>query len=128
MNAPLPQKGLIIVNKSGGLVYSGLASHDQNEMLVVGSTLHTLLEILEHIRESQPLNDPPSHSKTIEYGQSRIAAFKTLSGYSFIFLWDATDPPFRSVYLHFCETVVQDYNYRPGMLVRSERFRPEQYF
>ncbi|ELA41793.1 uncharacterized protein VICG_01145 [Vittaforma corneae ATCC 50505] len=122
------QKNLVITNKSGGLIYSSLTDADPNEMLIIGSTLHTLLEILEHICEGQSLSNAQAYNKTVEYGQSKIITFRTLTGYSFIFLWDSTDPPFNSVYLHFCETVLQNYSYRLGMPARSKRFCPEQYF
>lgn len=114
-------KSLTIINKFGGLIYSNY-SLNHNQAVVFGSTIYSTFEILENITKSL------SFKNTIEFENSRIVYFKTLSGYSFVFIWDNTEPPFEGIYLHFCETILSDYNYVMNMPITSGIFRPEQYW
>lgn len=115
-------KGLIIVNNAGGLVYSSMNGMNQNQMLVLGTTIYSLIEMLIHTTNIN------GYEKIVEYENVRIVVFKTLTNHLFIFLWDSTAPPFDMIYAHFCDVVLQDYSYSLEMPIGSERFTPERYF
>lgn len=122
MSPPNKMKELIIINKAGSLVFSTF-NEQSNEILVFASTIESLIDIFRHIFNFE------ARKQIIEYTSSRIYVFKTLTGYSFVFLWDnADDPPFTSVYRHFCENVLQNYNYHLEMPVSFESFKPSTFF
>ena len=115
-------KELLITNSSGGLIYSSIDDSSVNDILVLGSTIHSLLEIAHEFFKTE-------NSKFIaDYETHRIFIYKTLSKTFFIFLWDKTEPPFEKIYLHYAEKVMGNYLYKLEMPIKNSTFDPKKYF
>lgn len=115
-------KTLLIVNKSGGLIYSSDPLTSSNESLVLGSTIHSLLQLSNEVFTST------TSGLLVEYENHNIYVFTTLSKTFFIFLWDKSEPPFQAIYLHYAEKVMANYLYKVDMPINNCNFNPTTYF
>lgn len=115
-------KELLIVNSSGGLIYSSINNVNTNDLLVMGSTIHSLFQIANEFFQEE------TNKFIAEYENHSIHIYRTLSKTYFIFLWDKTEPPFQKIYLHFAEIVMTNYLYTVEMPIVETNFEPKKYF
>ena len=116
---------LLIVNRSGGLIYSStdqINLNNSNRNLVVGSTIHSLIEIANELFKSSP------HRCVVEYEKHSIFIYKTLSKTLIIFLWEKKEPPFKEIYAHYAEKVMRNYFYKIDMPINYSEFNPNEFF
>lgn len=112
------ENGLLIINSSGGLIFSTIRSLPTNELLVIASTIHSLLEMTNHLfKTSRGIN-----SFIMEFETSKIQSFRTIGGHTFVFIYREKCPLFQPIYQYFCEKVLQNYNYRLDMPISDEDF------
>lgn len=121
LNYPL-MFNIIIVNKSGGLIYNLYSNEESNHNLILSSSLHTLFA---HIMEIPYLYNEETNDPLMIYLENKIISiYKTITGYSFVFVDnnEAKLDLFKKTYELFCDYVLKDPYYMDEMPVNSLKF------
>lgn len=118
---------LLIVNKSGGLIYFSKLLQNENYMMVLGSTIQSLNQISSSVMKTE------TSFSFVEYQNKSIGTFRTLTGISFIFICDKVDlkslkTVFFRIYRDYANIVLADPFYTIEMPIQNKGFDPTRYF
>jgi hypothetical protein len=117
---------LLIINKSGGLIYHEKPLRDENYTMVLGSIIQSLNEISRTLMECKS-------PQFIEYDKKVIAIFRTLSNTTFVLFGDKSnisflEKIFNEIYKDYANIVMCDPFYNLEMPIKNKNFVPSKYF
>ncbi|EJW03128.1 hypothetical protein EDEG_02487 [Edhazardia aedis USNM 41457] len=115
---------LLIINKSGGLIFTMKNDKSSNQYMIISSSLHT---IYAHTQEIKNFQNQYDFEPLIIYAQNhKITFYRTLTGYSFIFISDKDTiiwiKMFEAVYKVFIDYVLKNPFYCDEMPVNNDKF------
>ena len=113
-----------IINRSGGMVYQyeNNMKTDTNVLLVLTGSLHSINEMTRSYFKTE------YYLQKIRLSNKSISIYKTLTGFTFVFVMSGIDNiNFEKVYDEFCTFVLGNPFYQLDMPINLSKFEPFRY-